>query len=115
MQNDLISRSKLHKSIQREEPIIIDGLAYVRYGAMLAKISMAPGVDALEVRHAKNVTPTHYSDEFVCGNCGFSCEITELRHDDEDGFGMGEATAHEYECRFCPDCGAKIAGGTNDV
>lgn len=64
-----------------------------------------------EMVHARNVTPTHYSDEFVCGKCGFCCEITELRHDDEDGFGMGEATAHEYECRFCPDCGAKMGGG----
>lgn len=49
MQSDLISRSKLHKSIQREDPIIIDGLAYVRYDAMLAKISMATTIDASEV------------------------------------------------------------------
>lgn len=46
MQSDLISRSKLHKSIQREEPVIIDGWAYIRRSAVLEKISMAPGVEA---------------------------------------------------------------------
>lgn len=74
----------------------------------------APAVDATPVVHAANVTPTHYSDEFVCGNCGFCCEITELRHEDEDGFGMGEGAAYEYECKFCPDCGAKMDGGAGN-
>lgn len=74
----------------------------------------APAVDATPVAHARNVTPTHYSDEFVCGNCGFCCEITEIRHDDEDDFGLGEASAHEYECKFCPDCGAKMDGGAEN-
>ena len=71
----------------------------------------APTVDAVPVVHAENVTPTHYSDEFLCGNCGFCCEITEIRHDDEDDFGLGGASVYEYECKFCPDCGAKIDGG----
>lgn len=74
----------------------------------------APTIDAVPVVHAENVTPTHYSDEFLCGNCGFCCEITEIRHDDEYDFGLGEASAHEYECKFCPDCGAKMDGGAAD-
>lgn len=65
-------------------------------------------VEAEPVRHGQNVSPTHYSDEFTCSACGFSCEITELRYDDEDGFGMGAATEYEYDCKFCPDCGAKM-------
>ncbi len=83
--------------------------------AMLMKDDkFAPTIDAVPVVHAENVTPTHYSDEFVCGNCGFCCEITEIRHDDEDDFGMGEASACEYECKFCPNCGAKMDGGASD-
>lgn len=50
-----------------------------------------PYADAEPVRHGENVSPAHYSDEFTCSACGFSCEITELRYDDEDGFGMGAA------------------------
>lgn len=79
------------------------------YGATAA-INNAPTIDAKPVLHGQNVSPAHYSDEFTCSACGFSCEITELRYDDEDGFGMGEATAHEYDCKFCPHCGAKMDG-----
>ena len=77
-------------------------------------IDDSPTIDAVPVVHAKNVTPTHYSDEFLCGNCGFCCEITKIRHDDEDDFGLGGASVYEYECKFCPDCGAKIDGGTEE-
>lgn len=73
-----------------------------------------PYADAKPVRHGRNVSPAHYSDEFTCSACGFSCEITELRYDDEDGFGMGAATEYEYDCKYCPDCGAKTDGGANN-
>ena len=62
------------------------------------------------VVHANNITYTHPSDMFVCGNCSFTCEITKLVYEDEDDPGMGVPTAHEYECKFCPDCGAKMDG-----
>ena len=66
------------------------------------------------MRHGCNVSPAHYSDEFTCSACGFSCEINELRYDDEDGFGMGEANLYEYDCKYCPNCGAKMDGGKAD-
>lgn len=99
MQNDLISRSKLHKSIQREEPIIIDGLAYVRYDAMLAKISMAPGAGAVNRRTAKNLHADAPS-LFECSACHWECSDT---------------VPGDSEYRFCPGCGKKIVGGENDV
>lgn len=95
MQSDLISRSKLHKSIQREEPIIIDGLAYVRYDAMLAKISMAPGAGAVNRKTARNLhadTPSL----FECSACHWECSDT---------------VPGDSEYRFCPGCGKKIVGG----
>jgi len=70
---------------------------------------LAPSVDAEPVRHGQNVTYTHPSDMFICSECGFSCEITELRYDD----GMGKPDAYEYECKFCPECGAKIGDDEN--
>ena len=101
--NDLISRKALLAEYDRVhvgEP-----------GRARKLIEDAPTVDAEPVRHGQNVSPTHYSDGFTCSACGFSCEITELRYDDEDGFGMGAADAYEYDCKFCPDCGAKMDGG----
>lgn len=62
-------------------------------------------VEVEPVRHGKNVTATHPSDMFVCSECGFTCEITELRYGDD---GMGEPDAYEYDCNYCPNCGAKM-------
>lgn len=75
---------------------------------MFNTVKAAPTIDAVPSVYARNVTPAHFSDEFVCGNCGFCCEITEIRYDDE--FGMGEASVYEYECKYCPNCGAKMDG-----
>lgn len=113
--SDLISRSKLQLAIKRSPAIMDKGKHYVRLDAVLGKLLVAPAVDAVPVVHAENVTPTHYSDDFICGNCGFCCEITEIRHDDEDDFGLGGASVYEYECKFCPDCGAKMDGGAEGV
>lgn len=49
MQSDLISRSKLRKSIQREEVVLVGDKTYIRLNAVMAKIDVAPGVDAVEV------------------------------------------------------------------
>lgn len=75
-----------------------------------AVIDEAPTIEAEPVRHGQNVTYTHPADMFVCSKCGFTCEITELRDEDE---GMSAHTAYEYDCKFCPDCGAKMDGGAN--
>ena len=49
MQSDLISRSKLHKSLLREKTIVLDGLQYIRADVVKEKLSMAPSVDAVSV------------------------------------------------------------------
>ena len=44
-------------------------------------------------------------DQFVCSNCGIELiDWRRVERDDEDG----EITYHEYEFRFCPNCGAKL-------
>ena len=77
-------------------------------------VKKAPTVDASPVVHAENVTPTHSTDMFVCGNCGFTCEITKLIYEDEDHPEVGIPIAFEYDCKYCPDCGAKINGGASN-
>ena len=43
-------------------------------------------------------------DQFVCSNCGIELQDWRRVERDEDG----EITYHEYEFRFCPNCGAKL-------
>lgn len=78
---------------------------------MAADALEAIAVDAEPVRHGSNITYTHQSDMFMCSECGFTCEITELRYGDD---GMGEPDAYEYDCKFCPNCGARMDGGEKD-
>lgn len=49
MQSDLISRSKLKQSMDRETGIIVNGYRYIRASAVLEKIDATPGVDAVLV------------------------------------------------------------------
>ena len=99
--NDLISRSTLLDFAHNHTGGTVDCNDIARF----------PAVDAELVRHGKNATYTHHSDMFVCSECGFSCEITELRYGDD---GVGEPDAYEYDCKYCPNCGAKIDAEVHD-
>lgn len=44
-------------------------------------------------------------DQFVCSNCGIELQDWHRAERDEDD---GDITYHEYEFRFCPNCGAKV-------
>ena len=44
-------------------------------------------------------------DQFVCSNCGIELQDWHQVERDEDD---GDITYHEYEFRFCPNCGAKL-------
>ena len=43
-------------------------------------------------------------DQFVCSRCGIELQDWCRVERDEDG----DITYHEYEFRFCPNCGAKL-------
>lgn len=96
--DDLISRSKLIEFANNHFGGVIDCNDIARF----------PTIDAEPVRHAENVTPTHPSDMFICGGCGFVCEITKLIYKDEDHPEVGPPEAFEYECEYCPHCGSKM-------
>ena len=68
-----------------------------------ARLEYVPAADAAPVRHGKNITEMHFSDEIICSICGF------------DGVGFSsydpvEDICIEYECRYCPNCGARMDG-----
>ena len=102
----LIDADALMKNVGK-----IPQLRGITYGRMKKAVEETPTIDAEPVRHGQNVTPTHYSDMFVCSECGFVCEITKLAYADEDHPEVGPPNAYEYDCMFCPDCGAKMDGG----
>ena len=110
MNNDLISRSALLDSFDVRKVTEYDesGCGMDYKAVPVEAIEKATAVDAEPVRHGYNATSTFYSDLFVCSECGFVCEITRLEY--EDGYipGMGVPNAYEYDCNYCPECGAKM-------
>ena len=95
MQNDMISRSKLHTTILRQPHRVIDDREYVSRDAVLAKSRMAPGAGAVNRRTAKNLHADAPS-LFECSACHWECS---------------DIMPGDSEYRFCPGCGKKIVGG----
>lgn len=48
-------------------------------------------------------------DQFICSECGIELQDWARIERDED---TGEVTHHEYEFKYCPNCGAKVRGGS---
>ena len=68
--------------------------------------------DYAEVKHGYNKTSMHPVDEFLCSECGFCCaDYTETKYDEDGDY------TYSCECEFeyCPNCGAKMDGGKEDV
>ena len=70
------------------------------------EIESAPTVDAVPVKHGKNVgTDYDETDQFICSECGIELQgWYRVERDDYDG----EETHHEYRLRYCPHCGARM-------
>lgn len=111
MNNDLISRKALIEDclnrLNRFDTSAFEFENCFPYWIFHKAITEAPVVDAEPVLHGYNATPTHPSDQFVCSCCGFTCEITEIRYDAD---GLGEPDVYEYDCKYCPNCGARMEG-----
>lgn len=109
MSKDIISREEALRVINAYDchELTVEDVIKVADGCANEIIKL-PTIDAEPVRHGQNVTPTHHSDMFVCSECGFACEITKLVYEDEDHPEVGPPKAYEYDCKYCPDCGAKM-------
>lgn len=92
MNNDLISRSALIAAIKTNSPTFYDGQDIANWQAKC--INEAPAVDAEPVRHGKWLYVGYGKpDAWDCSECSVMV-----------------AKQHFY----CPRCGAKIEGRTND-
>lgn len=107
LSNDLISRNAL------VEKLLLKKAEPMQHGisTAIAAVLDQPYVDVEPVRHGYNATDGHPSDQFVCSCCGFNCEITEIKCDDDK---LSEPDAYEYDCKFCPNCGARMEEGNSD-
>ena len=93
--NDLISRQAVLDMMQMRMG------AKELYKAVydLPSVTLAP-------KKCHNENPDYAEcDQFVCSNCGIELQDWHrVERDEEDG----DITFHEYEFKYCPNCGAKI-------
>ena len=97
--SDLVSKQDLLETMY-EEVFLKDGAdtkwdsgCWVRYKLFENILSYAPVIDAVPVVHAHLINPDPVGE---CSSCGYLIDIR-----------------HEYN--YCPNCGAKMDGGKEDV
>lgn len=57
------------------------------------------------MKTCNNISEMNGVDGFKCSECGISIvDYVEERFDEEEY----ETTFHEYEFKYCPNCGAKV-------
>ena len=80
-----------------------DELPFVETAEYVASELISAGIGKMKT--CKNESDNNPVDEFICSECGFMTEdFSEKRVDMDDG----EVTYHEFEFRYCPNCGAKV-------
>lgn len=83
-----------------------DELPFVETAEYVASELISAGFGKMKI--CKNASDNNPIDEFICSECGFMIEdFSEKRIDEDDG----EVTYHEFEFRYCPNCGAKVVEG----
>ena len=86
--DDLISRAALLNDLSYCAPELWQDEEYIK-----AKIIKQPAVDAAPVVHGRWKTVLNPFWDAKCSECGY-------------------AKKNGWEWRFCPNCGAKMGGGT---
>jgi hypothetical protein len=71
-------------------------------------IKRFPTADVVEVKHGKSISKLHYSDEFICSECGLIMRECCRYEIDEDA--DGDESCYGFEFKYCPNCGAKMDG-----
>lgn len=80
-----------------------DELPFVETAEYVASELISAGIGKMKT--CKNESDNNPVDEFICSECGFITEdFSEKRIDEDDG----DVTYHEFEFRYCPNCGAKV-------
>lgn len=80
-----------------------DELPFVETAEYVASELISSGIGKMKT--CKNESNNNPVDEFICSECGFMTEdFSEKRIDEDDG----DVTYHEFEFRYCPNCGAKV-------
>lgn len=89
------------KTVTKEGLVVVEAIKDI-------VTTICPAANVVPVREAKNITKNHPVDEFICSECGVMLrDLSEWRYDEE----VGDGVLCEYECKFCPECGARIKGG----
>ena len=70
------------------------GVWNVAHDCAISCVDACPTVDAVEVVHGEWIPCDHSNEIYICSNCRF------------------QENAHDRLLAFCPNCGAKMDGGT---
>lgn len=100
--NDLIERLKFKKKISEV------GLHRGLQSAM-SQCDKAPTVDAVEVVHGRWVVLAEFVDGYTCASCSVCGEYTYKKGQ------KGPFRVEYAKYNYCPNCGAKMDGGNEDV
>ena len=79
---------------------------------LLSLIKNLPAADVLKNVQGENITEENPVDQFICSRCDIVLEGFIRKCIDEDD---GSEWYEEFEPYFCPNCGADMRGGKNDV
>lgn len=103
MPKEHIERNSFRNSI--ETGVLDDETCPAHIAAeVMQYIDEEPAADVREVEYGENISKMHYSDEFKCSKCDFTCEGIEEKLFDDEGYDIGVTRA--FDCNFCPKCGA---------
>lgn len=103
MPKEYIERNSFRNNI--ETGVLDDETCPAHIAAeVMQYIDEEPAADVREVEYGENISKMHYSDEFKCSKCDFTCEGIEEKLFDDEGYDIGVTRA--FDCNFCPKCGA---------
>ena len=111
MSDDYIKREDAVKAVSKVDDYG-DGVGFEVRSHCLVELETLPPADVREVVHGENIG-TDYAecDQFICSECEIHLQGW-VRIDDDD---YDDGIVHEYEFRFCPNCGARMFAKDTNV
>ena len=108
--NDYIKRDDVLTIIDNYGNTVTDDGKVVVQAVRDILSTICPTADVEPVKHGHNDNRNYCgADEFRCSRCGIHLEDWVMYEYDEE---FEDEFCYEYEFDYCPNCGARMDGGT---